>query len=330
MLKIARCITFQHTMTEYMRAKGAFYGNLVGDALGAPVEFQPRDSFPPVTGMLPCDTWGLPAGSFTDDGSLMLCMAASIVNAGQHDAANVLAHYLAWYIEGYMSVNGQCFDIGRTTRLAIENYADTGLLEARTTRDNQAGNGSVMRLAPIPVVYYKQSLPEIWAAGEASSKTTHGALAAVWGCGFWATLTALAIQGKTKAELLDWIGGLRATLDAYPTAWTPVLECRFLTAAREEISSSGYVVDSCEAALWAFFRTETFAEGACMAVNLGRDADTVGAIYGILAGAYYGYDGIPQEWLAVLQKKEMVAEVWKDLEPYVGGNLRFPSDPSLG
>lgn len=303
--------------SEYARAKGAFYGNLVGDALGAPVEFQPRDSFPPVTGMLPCDTWGLPAGSFTDDGSLMLCMAASIVNAGQHDAANVLAHYLAWYIEGYMSVNGQCFDIGRTTRQAIEDYAEEGLLEARTTRDNQAGNGSVMRLAPIPVVSYNLPLSQIWAAGEASSKTTHGAAAAVWGCGFWSALTALAIRGYTKAELLDWIRGLR-TLGVYPPEWSDVLECRFLTAARNDISSSGYVVDSCEAALWAFFHTETFAEGACLAVNLGRDADTVGAIYGILAGAYYGYEGIPQEWLVVLQKAEMVAEVWKDLEPYVG------------
>lgn len=303
--------------SEYTRAKGAFYGNLVGDALGAPVEFQPRDSFPPVTGMLPCDTWGLPAGSFTDDGSLMLCMAASIVNAGHHDAANVLAHYLAWYLEGYMSVNGQCFDIGRTTRQAIEDYAEYGQLEARTTRDNQAGNGSVMRLAPIPVVTYNLPLAEIWAAGEASSKTTHGAAVAVWGCGFWSALTALAIQGKTKAELLDWIRSLH-TQDAYPVAWAPVLECRFLTAARDTISSSGYVIDSCEAALWAFFRTESFAEGACMTVNLGRDADTVGAIYGILAGGYYGYEEIPKEWLAVLQKKEMVAEVWKDLEPYVG------------
>lgn len=303
----------------HSRAKGAFYGNLIGDALGAPVEFQRRDSFPPVTGMLPCDTWGLPTGSFTDDGSMMLCLAASIVNAGgKQDPSNVLAHYLAWYKEGYMSVNGECFDVGHTTREAMMDYAEEGLLEARTTGEHQAGNGSVMRLAPIPVVFYNQPLKRIWEEGEASSKTTHGARAAVWGCGFWATLTALAIQGKSKAELKNWIRSLTKTMDAYPTAWEHVLDCRFLTAPRDDIKSGGYVVDSCEAALWAFFKTETFAEGACLAVNLGRDADTVGAIYGILAGAFYGYEGIPQDWLDTLQMADVVAAVWKDLEVHVG------------
>ena len=306
-----------------MQAKGAFYGNLIGDALGAPVEFMPRDSFPPVTGMLPCDTWGLPIGSFTDDGSMMLCLAASIANAkGNQDPANVLAHYIAWYLEGYMSVNDKCFDIGRTTRQALEDYAAEGILEARTNDEFQAGNGSVMRLAPIPAVFYNRPLSEIWAEGAASSKTTHTSPAAVWGCGFWATLTALAIQGKSKADMIAWIRDIpynpSPMIHMYPIAWKTVLDCRFLTKTRDEVRASGFVVESCEAALWAFFQTNTFAEGACLVVNLGKDTDTVGAIYGILAGAYYGYDGIPKEWLAVLQKPDMVAAVWRDLEPYVG------------
>jgi ADP-ribosyl-[dinitrogen reductase] hydrolase len=302
-------------MSDLSRAKGAFYGNLIGDALGAPVEFQPRDSFPPVTGMLPCETWGLPAGSFTDDGSMMLCLAASIANAEGQDPANVLAHYLAWYLEGYMSVNGKCFDIGRTTREAMEDYAEEGVLEARTTNEWQAGNGSVMRLAPIPVVFHNRPLAEVWAEGAASSRTTHNSDTAVWGCGFWATLTAMAIKGATKPELLNWI----RSLPKGPSAWDRVLECGFLTKPREDIRSGGYVVDSCEAALWAFFQTSTFAEGACLAVNLGKDTDTVGAIYGILAGGYYGYEGIPAEWLAILQKADMVAAVWEDLVPCIKG-----------
>jgi ADP-ribosyl-[dinitrogen reductase] hydrolase len=305
------------------KAKGAFYGNLIGDALGAPVEFQPRDSFPPVTGMQVCDTWGLPAGSFTDDGSLMLCLAASIVNAGgKQDPNNQLGHYLAWYRDGHMSVNGECFDIGHTTQQAIVDYANRGLLEAETTDEFQAGNGSVMRLAPIPVVFHNLPLKRVWAEGAASSKTTHAAAAAVWGCGFWATLTAMAIQGRSKAELINWIRQIpynsSPEIANYPIAWKRMLDCRFLTAPREEIKSGGYVVDSCEAALWAFFRTSTFAEGACLAVNLGKDTDTVGAIYGILAGAFYGYEGIPEDWLATLQMADVVAGVWKDLEPYVG------------
>ncbi len=302
------------------RAKGAFYGNLIGDALGAPVEFQTRDSFPPVVGMQVCDTWGLPVGSFTDDGSMMLCLAASLVNAGGiHDAANVLAHYLAWFLEGYMSVNGRCFDIGRTTRRAIEDYAEYGLLEAQTTNNGKAaGNGSVMRLAPIPVLFFREPLDRIWLEGEASSKTTHAATVAMWGCGLWATLTALAIRGASKEDLLNHIrqSAARADFvedDEVTAAWRRVVATEFLTKDRAAISSSGYVVDSCEAALWAFFQTTTFAEGACLAVNLGRDADTVGAIYGILAGAFYGYDAIPQDWLDTLQCPTMVEDVWGDL-----------------
>ena len=305
------------------KAKGAFYGNLIGDALGAPVEFQARDSFPPVTGMLPCETWDLPAGSFTDDGSLMLCLAASIANAGgTQDPANVLAHYMAWYKEGYMSVNGRCFDIGHTTREAMDDYMEEGVLEARTTDEFQAGNGSVMRLAPVPAVFYRETEARIWAEGTVSSKTTHTSPAAVWGCGFWSTMTAMAIRGASKADMLAWISDIPYNSDPhirhYPIAWKCVLDRQFLTKSREEIRSTGFVVDSCEAALWAFFQTDSFAEGACLAVNLGKDTDTVGAIYGILAGAYYGYEGIPADWLSVLQCGDMVAEVWKDLEPFVG------------
>ena len=303
-------------MTE-SRAKGAFYGNLIGDALGAPVEFQPRDTFPPVMGMLPCETWDLPAGSFTDDGSLMLCLAASMVNAGKHDPNTALSHYLEWFEDGYLSVNGTCFDIGYTTRAALEDYRDHGIMEAKTSDEFQAGNGSVMRLAPIPVVYFREPLERVWAEGAASSRTTHTSPAAVWGCGFWATLTALAIGGASKAVLLSWIADIPYNPDpaisAYPVAWKRMLDRRFLTMARDDVKSGGYVVDTCEAALWAFYQTETFAEGACLAVNLGKDTDTVGAVYGILAGAFYGYEGIPKEWLDTLQKPEMCAAVWEDL-----------------
>jgi ADP-ribosyl-[dinitrogen reductase] hydrolase len=299
------------------RSKGAFYGNLIGDALGAPVEFQPRDSYPVVRTMQYCDTYDLPAGSFTDDGSMMLCLAASLVNAGGQDAHNQLAHYVAWYREGYMSVNGECFDIGRTTREALEEYEAEGITEARTTEEFQAGNGSVMRLAPIPIFFAAQTIEEIWLEGMRSSRTTHGAPVAVWGCGLWAALTALAIRGASKWDLLKFLHSVPYSscneIAHYPLAWKAVLDREFMDMHRDDVKSGGYVVDSCEAALWAFFRTSTFAEGALLVVNLGRDTDTVGAIYGILAGAFYGYEGIPQEWLDALQCKPMVNAVWDDL-----------------
>lgn len=309
-------------MNHNNRCKGAFYGNLIGDALGAPVEFQPRDSYPEVRTMQYCDTYDLPAGSFTDDGSLMLCLAASLVNAGGQDANNQLEHYLAWYRDGYMSVNEECFDIGRTTQEALVEYANTGCLEAKTIDEFQAGNGSVMRLAPIPIFFHTKSIEEVWLEGMKSSRTTHTSPAAVWGCGLWAALTALVIRGATKWDLLKFLQAVpyssEPAIAHYPLAWKGVLDRDFMDMDRNDVRSGGYVVDSCEAALWSFFRTNTFEEGACLAVNLGKDTDTVGAIYGILAGAFYGFDGIPPDWIDTLQCPTMVEGVWADLAKVSG------------
>jgi ADP-ribosyl-[dinitrogen reductase] hydrolase len=269
-----------------------------------------------------CDTYDLPAGSFTDDGSMMLCLAASLVNAGGQDANNQLGHYLAWYRDGYMSVNEDCFDIGYTTQEALVEYANTGCLEAKTTDEFQAGNGSVMRLAPIPIFFHDKPIEQVWLEGMRSSRTTHGAPVAVWGCGLWAALTALAMRGASKWDLLRFLHSIpyssEPAIANYPLAWKDILDRRFMDMDRDDVQSGGYVVESCEAALWAFFSTSTFEDGACLAVNLGKDTDTVGAIYGILAGAFYGFDGIPQEWLEALQCPTMVEGVWADLARFAG------------
>jgi len=295
------------TMSE-TRCKGCFYGLLVGDALGAPVEFQRRDSYPEVRDMLVCDTWGLPAGSFTDDGSMMLCLAASLVNTqGVQDPHNVLSHYAEWYTEGYMSVNGRCFDIGHTTKTSLRNFLYDGRLVADDD-EQTSGNGSLMRIAPIPIVWGGDS-EQAWKEGEESSRSTHASTTAVWCCGFFATLCGMAIRGATKEGLLEW---MRA-LPKGPDSVQRIQDCSFLTASRDVISSSGYVVDTLEAALWSFFQTETLEDALILAVNLGRDTDTVGAVTGCLVGAFYGYDAIPDRWLAPLQAQSMVSGVWEDL-----------------
>jgi ADP-ribosylglycohydrolase len=305
------------------RARGAFFGNLIGDALGAPVEFQERDSYPEVRDMIYCETFRLPAGSFTDDGSMMLCLAASLANTGGvQDPANVLSHYLAWYIEGYMSSSGSLFDIGRTTRDALDDYRTYGRLVARTDAPYQAGNGSVMRIAPIPIMFGMQTLSKGWAAGEESSKTTHTNAEAIWGCGLWAVLTGMAIRGYPKEQLLAFFDDIPhsyvGSIARYTAAWDRVVRKEFLTKSRNAISSSGFVVDTVEAALWAFFGTDTFEDGLIKVVNLGKDTDTVGAVYGILAGAYYGVSAIPDRWMAALQKRQLVEEVWADLWEVAG------------
>ena len=305
------------------RVRGAFFGNLIGDALGAPVEFQERDSYPEVRDMIYCDTFNLPAGSFTDDGSMMLCLAASLANTkGIQDPANVLSHYLAWYLEGYMSVSGELFDIGRTTREALEDFRTTGRIVAGTNAAFQAGNGSVMRIAPIPIMVGMQTLSKAWAAGEESSKTTHTNPEAVWGCGLWTVLTGMAIRGLTKEHMLAFFEDIPhsyvGSIARYGLAWDSVVRKEFLTKQRSDIRSTGYVVHTVEAALWAFFGTETFEEGLIRVVALGADTDTVGAVFGILAGAYYGVGAIPDRWMSALQSRQMVEDVWEDLWEVAG------------
>ncbi len=289
--------------TTEQQCRGAFFGCLVGDALGAPAEFKSRGSYPEIRDMIPCKNFGgLAAGSFTDDGSMMLCLAASITAAGGvQDPLTALMHYRKWMLEGYMSVNGRCFDVGGTVRHAIVGFCKTGRLVANTNEDFMAGNGSLMRIAPVPIMWGKNAA-KAWVEGEASSRTTHTNEECVWSCGFFAALCGKALTGTSKEELL------RFTREHYG----PKLD-NFEKKTRDDIHTSGYVRHTLEAALWAFFGTNTFEDGMVLLVNMGEDTDTVGAVFGTLAGSYYGLGGIPARWLDALQKKEMAEVVFNEL-----------------
>ncbi len=291
------------------KAKGAFYGTLIGDALGAPVEFKRRGQFPWVSDMLPCMHFQLEPGSFTDDGSLMLCLAAALIHSeGTYDPYTALCHYLEWLRKGYMSVNGRMFDVGNTTERALTRFSMNGDIVANTTDDDiQAGNGSLMRIAPIPILF-GHDLVQTWRIAADESATTHACASAIWCCRLWSVLTALAIQGQTKEKLLAYV---KSVGDA-PRPCEVITRCGFLKATRETVGSSGWVVDSVSASLWAFFTTDTFEAGLIEIVNLGGDADTNGAVFGTLAGAFYGYDAIPERWMTALQQKEMVGNVWNE------------------
>jgi ADP-ribosyl-[dinitrogen reductase] hydrolase len=288
------------------RVRGCFYGCLVGDALGAPVEFNERGTFPEVREMLPNKNFGrglIPAGAFTDDGSMMMALAAAIVAAGgKQDPLTVLTHYKEWLFNGYLSSIDVCFDIGNTCRSAIFDFVRNDTLEANTSDKWQAGNGSLMRIAAVPIVWSKDP-DEAWNQGEISSKTTHTNDEAVWACGIFSALVAHALNGKTKDELFEF---LKMHTNEKITG-------DLIFKTREQIKSSGYVIDTLEATLWAFFTTDSFEDGLIKIVNLGDDADTVGAVFGTLAGAFYGVEAIPERWLSALQKRSMVDGVFADL-----------------
>lgn len=280
------------------RHLGALLGLAVGDALGAQVEFQPKGSFPPVSQMEGGGPHGLPPGAWTDDTSMALCLAESLLEKG-FDPRDQMARYLRWYREGYLSPKGYCFDIGSATRQALERFARTG--DPLAGDEEGAGNGPLMRLAPL-VLAYRQS-PELLRLARLSARTTHGAREALEATLVLAWLLREALEGASKEVLLR-MEPLRG-LDLHP-AVRRVVEGGFW---EEPPEGPGYAPGTLEAALHAFATTSSFREGMLRAVNLGGDADTVGAVYGQLVGAHYGQRAIPAEWLEPLYLRERIEEL---------------------
>ena len=301
------------------RFRGALLGLAVGDALGTTLEFRPKGTFTPITDLIGGGPFHLEAGQWTDDTSMALCLAESLLACNGFDARDQMRRYCRWMREGYLSSTGRCFDIGNTVRAALHRFQSRpdgleGDPYAGSTDPHTAGNGSLMRLAPV-VLFSAGGDPAeaIRLAGE-SSRTTHGADAAVDACRYLAGLLLGALAGASKDTLLGPSYAPAGAEDIWRrTPLTPAIRevagGSFATGGDDRIRGTGYVVASLEAALWAFAKAESFAEGALLAVNLGDDADTTGAIYGQIAGAYYGASAIPAGWLEKLHAREWITGV---------------------
>ena len=290
------------------RYYGALCGLAVGDALGTTLEFEPPGTFAPITDMVGGGPFRLKPGQWTDDTSMALCLATSLIERGGFDPRDQMDRYLRWRNEGYLSSTGVCFDIGSTVAAALRLYEHTGDPFAGSTDPQTAGNGSLMRLAPVPIYFAADPRLAIERAAD-SSRTTHAAPEAVDACRYIAGLIVGALQGRTKDKLLSAgfcpVDGLWEAQPLAP-AIAEVAAGSFKRRQPPEIQGTGYVVRSLEAALWAFDRSGDFREGALLAVNLGDDADTTGAICGQLAGACWGESGIPAPWLSDLARKDMI------------------------
>jgi ADP-ribosylglycohydrolase len=293
------------------RFKGCLLGLAVGDAVGTSVEFESPGTFTPVTDMVGGGVFNLNPGEWTDDTSMALCMASSLIEQKGFNPKDQLEKYIQWKNDGFMSSNGWCFDIGNTVSSALRNFMVTQNEFPGLDDEWSAGNGSLMRLAPIPMYYANEPLRAIQNAG-LSSKTTHKHIKAIDACRFYAGMIVGALQGISKDELLVkrycpiygyWdTNPLNIDIDAIACG-------TFKEQEPPDIKGLGYVVKSLEAALWAFHNSTCFKDGCLMAANLGDDADTTAAIYGQLAGAHYGIDSIPSGWLMKLAKKEIIEEI---------------------
>jgi ADP-ribosylglycohydrolase len=285
-------------MDARARYRGSLLGLAVGDALGTPWEGLPRGSFPPVSDLVGGGPRGLPLGAWTDDTSLALCLAESLVACRGFDARDQMDRYLRWFQDGHWSSTGYAYGIGHTTSLALARYELTrDPTSSGRTEPLSAGNGSLMRLAPVPLFFAADPAEAVARSGE-SSRTTHAARVAVDACRYFGALVAGAARGVEKDELLA--EGFWSEDDLVPE----IAEIARGSFRRDEPpESSGYVVHTLEAALWVLARTETYREGALACVNLGDDTDTTAAVFGQLAGALYGEEAIPAEWRAVLARR---------------------------
>ena len=272
------------------RYQGCLLGLASGDAVGTTVEFRAKDSFTPLTTMQGGGPFALQRGQWTDDTSMALCLAQSLITCQGFDAGDQMNRYLNWWRWGYFSSTGECFDIGTTVARALGKFALDGEPYAGSSAPNTAGNGSLMRLAPA-VLYAFPDRQQALAYAEDSSRTTHAAPEAIASCRLFAQYLLNALSGKDKAATL-------ADLDALPAQENlrQIALGGYQQKPRSAIHGTGYCVQSLEAALWCFYHGESFEETILLAANLGDDADTTAAIVGQLAGAFYGVDAIPQTW----------------------------------
>jgi ADP-ribosyl-[dinitrogen reductase] hydrolase len=272
------------------RIKGTLVGLACGDAVGTTLEFETRGTFEPISDMVGGGPFNLKKGQWTDDTSMALCLAHSLAEQKKFDATDQMDRYCNWSQNGYMSSNGKCFDIGLTVSAAIRKYLKNKDPFSGSTDPYSSGNGSIMRLAPIPIFYQNNKDACLHYAGE-SSRTTHASVECIESCKLLASLILSAFEASSKEGIFkdnDYEPSCKSIND--------IAHLNFMDLEYKDLEGSGYVVESLISALWCFMHSNNFREAILLAANIGNDADTTAAICGQIAGAFYGYSGIPRSW----------------------------------
>ncbi len=289
-------------------------GVAVGDALGVPVEFKARGTFL-VTGMQGYGTHNQPSGTWSDDTSLTLALADNLLPES-YELSDIAWGFIDWYANAAYTPHGTVFDIGNATAKAIERLKKGVAPEqagGAGERDN--GNGSLMRIAPLAFYMFGiRKAEERFRIVKEVSSLTHAHEWSVAACYIYVEMLNKLRMGRTKkaayVELReDFARGVPFISKATLAKFVRILENDISALPEEEIRSSGFVIDTLEAALWCFLTTDNYKDAVLKAVNLGDDTDTTGAVTGALAGLAYGLDSIPQEWLDQLAAYDEVRRI---------------------
>lgn len=287
---------------------GSLLGLATGDALGVTVHLETPGSFTPIVEMAGGGSLNLKPGQWTENTSLALCLAESLIEQRSFEPIDQLTRYCQWYRNGYLSSTRKCLQIGRTIREALEQFERTQKPYCGSKDPYSAGKGALTRLAPVPLFYALIPQQAIVKSGQ-SARTTHELRVVIDACRYLGALLVGAINGVEKNTLLSKrYSPALGYWEKHPLA-TEIeqIACgSFKQKQPHKITGSGYVVNSLEAALWAFYNSNTFKTGALLAVNLGLDACATGAIYGQLAGAFYGDSAIPANWQKHLSKRYLI------------------------
>lgn len=292
--------------------KSALLGVAIGDALGVPVEFESREDIirEPVTQMTGYGTYDLPPGTWSDDSSLTFCLAEALTR--EYNIRSIGQNFVKWYREGFWTAQGEVFDVGNTTRKAIDRI-EKGIQAERAgcTDEGSNGNGSLMRILPLMFYMYNRPMPERFEITRQVSSVTHGHIRSVIACFYYLEFARQIYEGKDKFEVYQDMqtvisGHLSALLidPAEVVVFDRLLKDDLHRLTEEKIQSGGYVIHTLEAAVWCLLNTDSYSEAVLRAVNLGYDTDTTAAVTGGLAGLLYGYDGIPEEWTAQLARRD--------------------------
>lgn len=295
------------------KIKAVILGHAVADALGVPVEFCSREELDasPVTEMRGYGSYDVPEGSWSDDTSMTLA-ALDAFGEGEIDYDLIMTNLVRWIDEADYTPTGDAFDVGRTCLSAIRSFCrGTPALECGLDDDYSNGNGSLMRVHPFVLLCWLDVGRDLLDTVTKASALTHAHERSILGCKIYAYILKSLLDSPTKDSVRSALASASRDFSGSPeySHYTRLFDEDFERLPRESIKSSGYVVDSLEAAVWCLLTTESYRDCALKAVNLGEDTDTVAAIAGGLAGALYGLEAIPSEWLDTLKKRDYVEAI---------------------
>ena len=300
-----------------MHTKGLLFGIAIGDALGVPVEFMSRKHLQanPVVSMREFGTHHQPAGTWSDDTAMSMLLAEQLIEG--YDVQKLANRFCHWYQYNQWTPHGEIFDMGVATRNAMDKLAKgVSALESGECDDYSNGNGSLMRILPLAIYLQNKPIDQRFCLTKEVSGITHSHIRSVIGCFFAVEFVIQLLKEKDKCDAyyeaqnivrdyLHLINVKSSEIELYNRILFDDISC----ITESDIYSSGYILHTLEASLWAFLTTENFKDAVLKAVNLGDDTDTIGSVTGGMAGLFYGFDQIPRDWIETLVKKEDIEEL---------------------